>query len=278
LEELGKHIEAILFTSDQPVEVTDLLNALNKAHGLDLDSNVVINHLEELLSKYEDSSYPFKIVHAGGGYQFLTKSDYHQTISHFLNMKSRRRLSTAAMETLAIIAYRQPVTKTEIENIRGVNCDYSIQKLLEKELIEITGRADSPGKPLIYGTSKSFTDYFGINSVADLPELKEFETSGDVMGLPPEAQDAMEEFVKIGEDGQAVSPETLAEVEIESEEDISQAATLEDSAEEVPQSEEEALAQQDAEALIKELEESIPESENLSDTDSDEEESEEKDK
>ena len=186
MQDLDRHIEAIIFTASSPVSVQDIVGALNKAHELELDANVVLNHLESLSTKYEDEQYPFQIVEAGGGYQFLTKADYHQTISHFLNLKSRRRLSTAAMETLAIIAYRQPVTKTEIENIRGVNCDYSIQKLLEKELIAIQGRAETPGKPLLYGTSETFMDYFGINSVDDLPKLREFEASGDVLGTHPE--------------------------------------------------------------------------------------------
>lgn len=186
MQDLDRHIEAIIFTASSPVSVQDIVGALNKAHELELDANVVLNHLEGLSGKYKDEQYPFQIVEAGGGYQFLTKADYHQTISHFLNLKSRRRLSTAAMETLAIIAYRQPVTKTEIENIRGVNCDYSIQRLLEKELIAIQGRAETPGKPLLYATSETFMDYFGINSVDDLPKLREFEASGDVLGTHPE--------------------------------------------------------------------------------------------
>ena len=111
---------------------------------------------------------------SGGGWQFLTKRDYHKTIAQLNGEKFLKRLSSAALETLAIIAYKQPITKGEIEAIRGVSSDYSIQKLLEKELINITGRnEDMPGKPLVYATSKTFMDYFGINSPADLPKLKE---------------------------------------------------------------------------------------------------------
>jgi segregation and condensation protein B len=201
---------------------------------------VVLNHLEGLSSKYEDEQYPFQIVEAGGGYQFLTKADYHQTISHFLNLKSRRRLSTAAMETLAIIAYRQPVTKTEIENIRGVNCDYSIQKLLEKELIAIQGRAETPGKPLLYGTSETFMDYFGINSVDDLPKLREFEASGDVLGTHPELAGLELPTPQEGAlDGTQEASEDLAEAEAgeesadSAEEASAEDTTAEESAEDV---------------------------------------------
>jgi len=197
VQDLDKHIEAILFSSDHPVPVADLVNSLNRALELELDAHVVINHLETLLQKYEEDFFPFKIVHTGGGYRFLTKEPYHASVSSFLNIKSKRRLSTAAMETLAIIAYRQPISKSEIENIRGVNCDYSIQKLLERELIEITGRSDSPGKPLLYSTSGGFMDYFGINSVDELPKLREFEESGDSIGIPAEA---LEDEVRLGEE------------------------------------------------------------------------------
>lgn len=186
-----------MFSSDHPVPVADLVNSLNRALELELDAHVVINHLETLLQKYEEDFFPFKIVHTGGGYRFLTKEPYHASVSSFLNIKSKRRLSTAAMETLAIIAYRQPISKSEIENIRGVNCDYSIQKLLERELIEITGRSESPGKPLLYSTSGGFMDYFGINSVDELPKLREFEEGGDSIGVPAEA---LEDEVRLGEE------------------------------------------------------------------------------
>jgi len=203
-----------------------LVNSLNRALELELDAHVVINHLETLLQKYEEDFFPFKIVHTGGGYRFLTKEPYHASVSSFLNIKSKRRLSTAAMETLAIIAYRQPISKSEIENIRGVNCDYSIQKLLERELIEITGRSDSPGKPLLYSTSGGFMDYFGINSVDELPKLREFEESGDSIGIPAEA---LEDEVRLGEeDAEAMA---LDEAEAISGEGAGAEETAEDSGE-----------------------------------------------
>ena len=111
---------------------------------------------------------------SGGGWQFLTKKDYHKTIAQLNGDKFLKKLSSAAMETLSIIAYKQPVTKGEIESIRGVSADYAVQKLLEKELIIISGRNENlPGHPLIYETSKNFMDYFGINSSEDLPKIRE---------------------------------------------------------------------------------------------------------
>ena len=130
--------------------------------------------LEGIVEKYSAEFYPFEMKESGGGWQFLTKKEFHKTVAQLNQEKFLKRLSAAALETLAIIAYKQPITKSDIEAIRGVNCDYSIQKLLEKELIVISGRNEElPGKPLIYNTSRSFMDYFGINSPLDLPKLKE---------------------------------------------------------------------------------------------------------
>ena len=130
--------------------------------------------LEGIVEKYKAEFYPFEVRESGGGWQFLTKKDYHKTVAQLNGDKFLKRLSTAALETLSIIAYKQPVTKAEIEGIRGVSSDYAIQKLLEKELIVITGRNEKlPGHPLVYATSKNCMDYFGLNSAEDLPKLKE---------------------------------------------------------------------------------------------------------
>ena len=103
----------------------------------------------------------------------MSKAIYHEWISKFLHQNANKKLSSAAMETLSIIAYKQPVTKLEIEQIRGVNADYTVHKLLEKELISIVGKADMPGKPILYGVSQYFLDYFGINSTDELPQIKD---------------------------------------------------------------------------------------------------------
>jgi segregation and condensation protein B len=130
--------------------------------------------VEGIREKYSSEFYAFELKQSGGGWQFLTKMEYHKTIAQLNGDKFLKRLSTAALETLAIIAYKQPITKSEIESIRGVNCDYAVQKLLEKDLVVIAGRnEEAVGKPLIYTTSKSFMDYFGINTKEDLPKISE---------------------------------------------------------------------------------------------------------
>jgi len=141
----------------------------------DIPENDISKALDLLTEKYQHDNYAFSIFHGGGGYQFLTKPAYQASIGILLKQQSKKRLSTSALETLSIIAYKQPVTRSELEQIRGVNCDYTVQKLLEKELIEIKGKSDAIGKPLLYGTSDKFMDYFGINSLNDLPTPKDFK-------------------------------------------------------------------------------------------------------
>ena len=171
------HIEALIFASDKPLTPTDITELVNNAFGF-MDDKITLEQVETamdgIVEKYQAEFYPFEIKESGGGWQFLTKKEYHKTVAQLNQEKFLKRLSAAALETLAIIAYKQPITKSDIEAIRGVNCDYSIQKLLEKELVVISGRNEElPGKPLIYNTSRSFMDYFGINSPLDLPKLKE---------------------------------------------------------------------------------------------------------
>src|SRR5690606_3008759 len=144
--------------------------------------DVLEKALAELQDRYASDEFSFSLEHLGAGYQFLTKPAYQASISILLKQQSQKRLSTAQMETLSIIAYKQPVTKSGVEQIRGVNCDYSIQKLLEKELVAIRGKADSVGRPLLYGTSGKFMDYFGINSLKDLPHPKDFLQEGTQVG------------------------------------------------------------------------------------------------
>jgi segregation and condensation protein B len=174
---LINHIEALIFASEKPLTAIELTELVNNAFGF-LDDKVGIDQVETSIEgikeKYASEFFPFELRESGGGLQFLTKKEYHQTIVQLNGDKFLKRLSTAALETLAIIAYKQPITKSEIEAIRGVNCDYSIQKLLEKELIVIAGRNEQMvGKPLIYTTSRHFMDYFGINSSEELPKISE---------------------------------------------------------------------------------------------------------
>lgn len=171
------HLEAIIFASDKPVTTIDLVELLNNALGF-MEDRATLDQIETALDaireKYDSEFYPFHVMQSGGGWQFLTKPAFHATVSQLNGQKFLKKLSTAALEVLSIIAYKQPVTKGEIEEIRGVNSDYAVQKLLEKDLVIISGRKENaPGQPLLYATSKSFMDYFGINSPGDLPQLSD---------------------------------------------------------------------------------------------------------
>jgi segregation and condensation protein B len=177
ISEIIPHIEVLIFASEKPLTSPDIVELINNTFGF-LEERISIDQVDAAVNgikeKYDSEFYPFEVKESGGGWQFLTKKDYHQTIAQLNGDKFLKRLSNAALETLAIIAYKQPITKGEIESIRGVNTDYSIQKLLEKELILISGRSENmPGKPLLYVTSKTFMDYFGINSAEDLPKIRE---------------------------------------------------------------------------------------------------------
>ena len=177
LSQIIPHIEALIFASDKPLTTLDIVELINNAFGF-MEERISLDQIEasvdSIREKYKADFYPFEVRESGGGWQFLTKKNFYKTIAQLNGDKFLKRLSNAALETLAIVAYKQPITKGEVEAIRGVNSDYSIQKLLEKDLIIISGRNEAlPGKPLIYSTSKSFMDYFGINSAEDLPKIKE---------------------------------------------------------------------------------------------------------
>jgi segregation and condensation protein B len=177
LSQIIPHIEALIFASDKPLTTLEVLDLLNNALAF-IEDRATLEQVEASIDgireKYNGEFYSFEVVQSGGGWQFLTKKEYHKTVAQLNGDKFLKRLSTASLETLAIIAYKQPITKSEIEAIRGVNCDYAVQKLLEKDLVIIAGRnEEAVGKPLIYATSKSFMDYFGINSADDLPKISE---------------------------------------------------------------------------------------------------------
>jgi segregation and condensation protein B len=177
LSNLIPHIEALIFASDKPLtslEITELVNST----FTDLEEKITLDKVETAIEgiteKYNSEFYSFEMKQVGGGWQFLTKKAFYKTVAQLNGEKFLKRLSSASLETLAIIAYKQPVTKGEIEAIRGVSSDYAVQKLLEKELVIISGRNEKlPGHPLVYATSRNFMDYFGINSADDLPRIKE---------------------------------------------------------------------------------------------------------
>jgi segregation and condensation protein B len=201
ISEIIPHIEVLIFASEKPLTSPDIVELINNTFGF-LEERISTDQVDAAVNgikeKYDSEFYPFEVRESGGGWQFLTKKDYHQTIAQLNGDKFLKRLSNAALETLAIIAYKQPITKGEIESIRGVNTDYSIQKLLEKELILISGRSENmPGKPLLYVTSKTFMDYFGINSPEDLPKIREVLSEQLIEGTIINPEDFTDQNVAI---------------------------------------------------------------------------------
>lgn len=187
LENLIKHIEALLFVAEEPISIKEIQKCLASAFGLTPAAAEVEQHVQALIEKYRNGDYAFELVAIAGGYQFFSKAEVEPAVHAYLKARNNKQLTTSQLETLAIIAYRQPVAKPDIERIRGVNCDFAIQKLLEKELIRIVGRSEGLGRPLLYGTSQHFMNHFGINSVDDLPRLKDLEQPAEnTIGTPNE--------------------------------------------------------------------------------------------
>jgi segregation and condensation protein B len=181
-EFLPQHVQALIFAAPQAIALADLHTTLCEALETELVEVDVAAAVEAVRMQFLAPEYAFELVEIAGGYQFMTKGAYHHTVAVHLKQNTKKRLSQAAMETLAIVAYKQPVSKSELEEIRGVNCDYALQKLLEKELVIITGRSEGPGRPLLYSTSEKFMDYMGIKSLIDLPKPKDFKEVENSIG------------------------------------------------------------------------------------------------
>jgi segregation and condensation protein B len=170
-------IEAIIFSSDEPIKAHEIVRAIKGIDGEDVELNdadiaVTVDVLNEL---YAEEKKSFQIQRIADGFLFATKPDFAKYLGFLSSERSKRRLSQAALETLAIVAYKQPITKPEVEAIRGVNSDYTINTLLEKNLIAISGRSETIGRPLLYMTTEEFLKYFGLNKVSDLPKPREIE-------------------------------------------------------------------------------------------------------
>lgn len=230
--ELMPHIEALIFASDKPLTELEITDLINNAFGF-MEDKITLDQIEAGINgvkeKYTSEFYPFEVIQSGGGWQFLTKKEYHKTVAQLNGDKFMKRLSAAALETLAIVAYKQPVTKGEVEAIRGVSADYAIQKLLEKELIIISGRNEKlPGHPLVYTTSKSFMDYFGINSSDELPKIKEVLAEqfveptnvNEAMTQNEKATDEAANPLAVSDKGQLIENDTIISETVMEEEQI----------------------------------------------------------
>jgi len=172
-------MEALIFASAGPLAEATIKEVL----GDQLDGRLIAEVVEELNADYRREERTFHIVKLAGGYQMVTRPEYGPWIKRLFKSKTRSKLSRAALETLSIIAYTQPVTKARIEALRGVNCDQVLHRLLERKLITLAGRAPKVGRPLLYRTTDEFLRYFGLNDLSDLPEPKELEEIFE--GTPP---------------------------------------------------------------------------------------------
>ena len=182
MKQLDQHIEALIFAADQPITLGEIRSVLEATFEQPFQETILEKAIERVRERYAYDTYAMEIVHIADGYQFLTKGAFFDVVAVYLKQKSKKRLSRSALETLSIVAYKQPVTKRELEKIRGVSCDYAIQKLLEKELVTITGRSDAPGRPLLYGTGEKFMDYFGLKDLSELPKPKDFKEPESQIG------------------------------------------------------------------------------------------------
>lgn len=189
-------LESLLFINDKPSQIKELSEIL-QINKKDLEAI-----MEEFLIEYNNRQGGVCIVKVAGGYQMCTSAQSQAWIKKFQNHKRRQKLSMAALETLAIIAYKQPITKIEIENIRGVNADGVISNLFDLGLIKIGGRKEVIGRPFFYITTDQFLEYFGLNSIKDLPKLEDFTS------LVNENMDIVsnEEYVNINNQPEQVQP------------------------------------------------------------------------
>jgi segregation and condensation protein B len=172
-------LEALIFASDEPLTPKEIIGLLDTLEDGERPRRVseegILEHIEAINNHLEETGRPFRVVKVAGGWQFATQQQFAPWLGKMLRERTRRKLSIAALESLAVIAYKQPVTKPELEAIRGVNADYVLRSLLERSLVTIVGRAATPGRPLLYGTTKEFLKHFGLNDLSELPKLREID-------------------------------------------------------------------------------------------------------
>lgn len=212
--EMKRIIEALLFASDEPIPLQKIKAILPDTP----DIRKIRSAIDQLNDQLCAEHHPFEIVEIAGGFQIRTVQYYHTWVKKLFKQRINRRLSPSALETLAIIAYKQPLTKAEIESIRGVVADGAMKTLLERRLIRIAGRSEKPGRPLLYEVTRDFLKYFGLKHISDLPNLEEFEK------MVKEKQDefiAPEEHPQLGDEDHIEQEEILETTEpVQKEEDV----------------------------------------------------------
>ncbi len=191
-DEFKYAVEALLFASERPLSVTEIAQAFSAEGGSafggdsDLGDAKIRETLNELKSDYLSQRRGFRLLEIAGGFQLVSDPRFAETLKKFYQSRIKKRLTQASLETLSVIAYRQPVTRADVEFIRGVNIDGALKSLLEKNLVRISGRKDVPGRPMLYGTTRQFLEHFGLNSLEDLPALKNYsEKDLDPALIPP---------------------------------------------------------------------------------------------
>lgn len=170
--DLKNIIEAIIFASTEPLPADKIIECVAKE---EITGGILKTTIDELNKHYQDQNVGLRIIKIAGGYQFATHPQFDKWVSRLFKSKADKKLSQASLEVLAIVAYRQPIARSEIEKIRGVNADWTLRSLMEKNLITVVGREDAPGRPLLFGTTKNFLEHFGLDAVSELPKLKEIE-------------------------------------------------------------------------------------------------------
>jgi segregation and condensation protein B len=170
MDDLKNILEALIFISVEPLTLDKIKEVLE-----DVPEEEILQALLLLGTEMEDVPRPIRLVQTGGGWVFMTKPAYDPPVRKLLQIERRKKLSPAALEALSAVAYHQPVTQTEIMNIRGVDSTHSLHTLLENKLIKISGRKDAPGRPLLYRTTEKFLTYFGLNSLEELPREEELK-------------------------------------------------------------------------------------------------------
>lgn len=170
IEEIKPIVESLIFASEEPITLRKLTDIIEGA-----DSAQIQEALLQLRVDYDAQGRSFQIEEIAGGYQLFTKPDYYEWIAKLRKKSGETKLSQAALETLAIIAYKQPILRANLESIRGVQSGQIIRLLMEKDLVRVVGRDESLGHPLLYGTTKKFLEYFGLKDIKDLPKIEELE-------------------------------------------------------------------------------------------------------
>ncbi len=227
-QEAENIIQALLFTTDKP------LTAQVIAAAADIQPKEVEEAVDRINIRLRESNSPVMIKQVAGGYEFLTLPEYAPYIKKLYKNRFLARLSKPAMEVLAIIAYKQPITKQEVEVIRGVNSDGVYHTLLERKLIKIAGRKESPGRPLLYGTTKEFMQYLGINSLEELPKLDEIKSILEKEENTENWDDRIENaknqaLFDFGEEGKSVEKRYIEEKEVAEMEDMENSGGTESS-------------------------------------------------